>query len=323
MTYQFEKYVTDEQRLMDTLNTYGVAIIPNVLSEEECYDMNLGMWNTLETLTQTWDVSINRNKHETWRQMRNLYPSHSMLIQHWNVGHAQYVWNLRQNSKIVNIFSKIWDCKNDELLVSFDGVSYHMPPEITEIGWYRGNKWLHSDQSFTDSSFKCVQSWVTGYDVNEGDATLCLLEGSHKFHEECKKKFGIVEKKDWYKLNDEEMNFYENEKGCENVRIKCPKGSLVLWDSRTIHSGAEALKTRKHLNFRNVVYLCYHPRSMANSKQIEKKKKAFQEMRMTSHWPCKVTLFPKIPRTYGGEIYEMTQLEPPILNELGMKLAGF
>ena len=55
-----------------------------------------------------------------------------MLLQHWKVGHSQFIWNLRQNPKIVNIFAKIWDCKQDELLTSFDGASFHLPSEITK-----------------------------------------------------------------------------------------------------------------------------------------------------------------------------------------------
>ena len=34
--------------------------------------------------------------------------------------------------KIVNVFSKIWNTKPEDLLVSFDGASFHMPPEITK-----------------------------------------------------------------------------------------------------------------------------------------------------------------------------------------------
>ena len=46
-------------------------------------------------------------------------------------------------------------------------------------------------------------------------------------------------------------------------------------------------------------------------------------MRMTSHWPHNVKLFPKYPRTYGKEIPEIEKLDPPILSEQGKKLAGF
>lgn len=321
--YEFEKYIATIDTVKSVLDTYGVAIIPNVLNEDECKEMNDGMWDTLEHLTSKWDKPINRNNSESWREMTKLYPKHSMLIQNWSIGHAQYLWNIRQNPKIVNIYAKLWNCQPSDLLVSFDAASYHMPPETTKLGWYRGKDWFHSDQSYLDSSFKCIQSWVTGYDINEGDATLSILESSNDYHKEFQQRFNTDVKDDWYKLNEIERKFYEEEKICLPKRIKCPKGSIVLWDSRTIHCGSEAIKTRTVPNFRNVAYVCYEPRSRCCPKGIIKKQKAFNEMRMTSHWPTKVKLFPKMPRTYGGPIYEINELPKPILTELGMRLAGF
>ena len=55
----------------------------------------------------------------------------------------------------------------------------------------------------------------------------------------------------------------------------------------------------------------------------KKKQKAFNEIRTTNHWPHKPKLFGKTPRTYGNELPLITSIEPPLLSELGMKLAGF
>jgi len=105
-------------------------------------------------------------------------------------------------------------------------------------------------------------------------------------------------------------------------KIKCPKGSLVLWDSRTIHCGIEPLKNRKNPNFRAIIYLCYLPRSLATSKQLEKKIKAFETLRTTSHWPCNIKLNNINPRTYGKDIPNIAIIPYPQLSEIGYKLAG-
>jgi ectoine hydroxylase-related dioxygenase (phytanoyl-CoA dioxygenase family) len=320
--YEYTKYVTNKKNVHKTLNKYGVAIIPNVITKKECKELVNGMWDFFEHITKGWDMSIDRDDEDTWRQMYELYPLHSMLIQHWNIGHSQFSWDLRQKEKIVDIFAKLWKCKKKDLLVSFDGASFNMPPEVTNRGWNRNNTWYHSDQSFTRNNLECVQSWITGLDVNDGDATLAVMEGSHKYHKEFAKKFKITDKFDWYKLNEKEEKFFID-KGCKYNKIMCPKGSLVLWDSRTIHCGSEALKTRKKQNFRAITYLCYLPRKLATAKAIEKKKKAFNEMRTTSHWPNKPKLFPKTPRTYGKTLPSINKIDPPILTELGKKLAGF
>ncbi len=320
--YEYERYITTPDNLKETLEEYGVAIIPSVLNDEECAAMQSGMWDTLEDWTQHWDTQITRDNPESWKNIRDLFPKHSMLIQQYGLGHAQFIWNLRQNPKCIEPFTRIWNTPAEDLLVSFDAASFHMPPEVTKIGWHR-KTWYHSDQSYLRNEFECIQSWATAFDVNDGDATLAFYEKSHKFHGEFASHFSITDKENWYKLeNDEQLEFYKN-KGCTEKCIKCPKGSMVFWDSRTLHCGVEAKKGREHPNFRCVAYLCYMPRSLSNEKELKKKIKAFEEMRMTSHWPCKVKLFPKMPRTYGAEVKEIVELNPPEINELGRRLVGY
>ena len=305
-----------------TLEEYGVAIIPGCLTDEECNAMEIGMWNTLEYWTQHWDTQITRDNPASWKNIRDLFPKHSMLIQQYGLGHAQFIWNLRQNPKCCEIFAKLWNCSPEDLLVSFDGASFHMPSEVTNIGWYR-TPWFHVDQSYLRNDFECIQSWITAFDVNKGDATLAFYEKSHKYHKQFAEHFNIKTKENWFKLeNDEQKQFYQNN-GCTEKYIMCPKGSIVFWDSRTIHCGVEPRKDRPIQNFRCVVYLCYTPRCLSNEKELKKKIKAFEEMRMTSHWPHKVKLFPKIPRTYGAKIKEVVPLNPVEINELGRRLVGY
>jgi hypothetical protein len=275
-----------------------------------------------------------------------------MLIQHWKVGHAQFVWNVRQNRKVASIFAHLWKVPEEELIVSFDGVSFHIPPEVTKRGHYRGNDWFHTDQSLQNSDFQCAQGWVTGLDVREGDATLTFLEGSHNLHEELAATIASPKSEDWYKLSAEEIKWYEegqaqdstkskpnmesvgNQKGaatssqkwirrpCPRRNITCPKGSVVLWDSRTIHAGKEADKNRAQMNFRCVVYVCYVPHSFISEANRKKKLRYLEEMRMTSHWPDKIKVFPVNPRTYGKELPTICDIDPPQLSEFGRLLAG-
>jgi hypothetical protein len=319
--YEYLKYVATKETLRATIDLYGVAIIPNVLSEKECNAVVSGIWSFFEHITQSWFVPIKRSDEASWKGFYKLYPMHSMLVQHWGVGHAQVSWDLRQNEKIVEIFAHFWKCAPKDLLVSFDGLSFNLPPEVTKRGWNKQNTWYHTDQSYTENDFKCIQSWVTGLDVNHGDATLAIMEGSNKFHRECGELFQLKEKGNWYKLNKEQEAFYIA-KGCTYKNIKCPKGALVFWDSRTIHCGVEAVKTRAQPNFRAIVYLCYMPRALCSAVNLKKKQKALEELRSTSHWPSKPKLFGKSPRTYGGELPVVTAVAKPVLSELGLRLAG-
>lgn len=319
MQWEQDKYVTTSENLKSTLDKYGVAIVPNVLNTEEIVQQQSGVCDFLEHITQKFETPFNRNVQNSWKSMYDLLPLHSMLMQHFGIGQAQYVWNLRQNPKIVNIFAKLWE--TEDLLTSFDGSSFQLPPETTGRGWFKG-LWLHTDQSYLRNGLECIQSWVTAYDVDEGDATLAVLEGSHRFHGAFAQAFNVTDRSDWYKLNDLEIQTYLKA-GCELKYIKCPAGSMVFWDSRTIHCGVEAQKGRRTSNFRNVVYICMTPKNWSTPAMIRKKQKAFQELRTTNHWPHRPKLFGKTPRTWGRALPEITQIDPPALTELGKKLAGF
>lgn len=252
---------------------------------------------------------IYENDNKTWVKLHSMYPKHGMLIQHFKVGHSKFVWDIRQNKKVIDIFKKLYN--TSDLLVSFDGASISLPPEITNRGW-NIKVGYHCDQSYLRENFECIQGWINGYDTNEGDATLGFFEGSHKLTKEVK------EKVDWYKLN--EIKYYKNI--CPEKRIKCPKGSLVLWDSRTIHSGVRPEKSRKNMNIRCCVYVSYMPKKLASEKMIQKRIKAYEECRMTTHNAINVKLFPKNPRTYGGDLPEV-KFKKHDLNEIGKRLVGY
>lgn len=337
MDYEHDKYALSVSEvgwsnignmIRHNINTYGVAIVTGLLNETECTNMNSGMLDFLEMITKNWDKPINRNDESSYTQIYNLFPKHSMLLQNHGVGHSQVAWDIRQNLKIVNVFAKFWDVKPTDLLTSFDGFSYHFPPEVMKRGYYRGNTWFHTDQSYMRPDFECMQSWVTANDVEEGDATLAFYEGSNKYHAEFAVEFGgddvksVLGSGDWYKLNKEQEKFY-SDLGCVSKCIKCPKGSLVCWDSRTIHCGVESKRNRKNPKARAVIYTCYTPRALATQAALKKKRKAFNDLRTTNHWPHKPKLFPLKPRTYGQELMEVTAIAPPKVNFLGRRLGGF
>ncbi len=315
---EYKEHYVDLENIHQKLKKDGVAVIKNVLNQTEIEEAKSNMWVTLNTLTSNLQNPIEKNNPSTWNTFYSLYPIHSMLVQHWSIGHSQYVWDIRQNPKVVNVFKEIWN--NNNLLCSFDGVSIHFPPEITNRGWYKGNNWFHTDQSRLKVGLNCVQGMVTLYDVNKGDATLRILKGSHEKHESFFKDNKIEERSDWYKLKNNEIDYFkEYEKNC----ILAEAGSLILWDSRTFHQGIEPRKERMNSNFRGIVYVCMTPRSWSDEKNILKKQKALSQMRLTSHWPHKIKLFPKNPRTYGKPLEDIKMLDNPILTNLGMKLAGF
>jgi len=321
-----DKYDTTVKKLKETLETYGVAVLPSILDEKECQQMLDGMWDYLETVSQNFKTPIKRDRQETWKEMRHLFPLHSMLLKQFGIGQCQMIWDLRQNSKVVAPFAKLWNSEPKDLICSFDGASFHMPPEVTGKGWTntRSPFWWHTDQSYTRNDFECAQGWVTANSVEIGDGTLAVLEGSHLYHKEFAQEFKITNKADWFKLEPSQVEWYQKVKGCPIKLISCPKGSMAFWDSRTIHCGFQALKGRKQSNIRTVGYICMLPRQLSTPTNIKKRIKAFETLRTTSHWPNKPRMNPTKPRTYGAPIEEkINDIPPPKLTSLGKRLVGY
>ena len=316
----YKSYITTLDNIDSFLEEHGVAVIPGILSTTEIDSMQNGMWNILEQVTEKFDIPINRHLESTWVEFFKLYPLHSMMLQHYSIGHHQEVWNVRQNEQICNVFSKIWNSDKKDMVTSFDGISIHLPHETTKRGYYKNNDWYHTDQSYLRNNKECIQGFVTAFDINDGDATLTFLKGSHKYHGEVAKKFNLTSPQDWHKLSDEQLAYYVD-RGCDKECIMAPAGSIILWDSRLIHSGREPSKIRSTPNFRFIVYVCQLPKT-GNEKEKTKKIKAFNELRITSHWPHKTKMFSKVPRTYGGTLYNVSPpTSAPVLSELGKSLA--
>lgn len=334
----YKRYLATPETLESVLATYGVAIIPNVINEAEIEEFKDGMWTFLEEITSECPTPIVRDAPSTYSTFREMWNKHSMLIQLWGIGQSQVMWDLRQNPKIINIFSKLWNVGVEDLVVSFDGASFHIPPELdTESkrgrGWLLKRKdkptgWLHTDQGWgkrgkvADTSFECIQSWVTAFDVNKGDATLKVMERSHLYHSKMAEKFGLTSAKDWHLITPEQHQYYLD-KGCKEVNIRCPVGSMVFWDSRTIHSGQEPLRGRPEPNFRLVGYLCYSPRELCTPAVLKRKIKAYEDGRTTSHWPHKPRVFPLVPHTRGAELLPFVSPSKAKISKVGKKLVGY
>lgn len=300
--YEFEKYLCNSDNIKEVVAKYGVAICP-ILDNIECDNMINNKWDILEYLTNDFEIPIDRNNKETYSQITELFPNHKMLIQHWNIGHSKLAWEVRQNKKVIDVFAKIWN--TEDLIVSFDGVSIY----ILDKPKSENNSWFHVDQSYTRNNFECIQSWINAYDTKEGDATLIILENSNNFHKNFQEKFNIIDKKDWFKLQTAEQYKFYIDNGCREVAIKCPRGHGVFWDSRTLHYGNPVQKCAdNNYNYRCVVYICMIPRNFANKKDLDKRRRIFDELRMTSHWPHKPKMFSKYPQTYGKPIKNISKI---------------
>ena len=77
----YQNYECSIDNIKDTLQKYGVAVVPNILNDEEIENMRKGMWDTVEYLTSKLETPLNRDNTKTWDAWFQLLPMHDMLLQ--------------------------------------------------------------------------------------------------------------------------------------------------------------------------------------------------------------------------------------------------
>ena len=172
LTFAGEEFYTSPKGAKAMLEKYGLAIIPDRLTPEECQQMNEGMWNTAEYLTSKLSKPLKRSDPSTYYSVINLLPKDGGLFQKYGWGHAQYVWDVRSHPKVAEVFEEVYGTK--ELLVSFDGINCGLGPVINDPkilpeqkGMYQGKHNLHCEQRFIMNDFEQLQTWVTANPIGK------------------------------------------------------------------------------------------------------------------------------------------------------------
>lgn len=299
--------------LLNKLDIDGYCVVPDIISLDKSDEYINRIWDWLESL----GTGLERNDSSTWNS-NNWPPNINGIIQQLRAGQEQFAWDIRCEPNVINVFENIW--KTNKLLVSSDSICIMIPPEIS--GVYQTRNWLHVDQSSKKIGKHCIQGFVNLEETGEEDACLLVYKGSHIYHKELFERNGKTVKHDWYELNKNDLEWIEN-KNLELVRVTAPKGSMVLWDSRLIHCNTTAKGNRLYPRFRYVIYVCMTPSEWCDSKNKEDKIKAFNELRVTTHWPHEIKLFSESVERYGKKITDFNiRQKCALLSDRGKQLAG-
>lgn len=293
------------KKYFDELATNGYTVIENVVPPDVCAKSYAGIIKFLnEAGVKTDDPELKMSS----------YPNQHGIMQHFEAGHMQPIWDIRMRTEVTDVFDELYG--DNDLLVSFDGFCW-MPKHAS----FNGRRWLHADQSHKRLGLRCVQGYVnllTSHDASSG--SLAVVPGSHLKHSEYAAKHPEATKnpKDWHKYTEEELAEFG-----DVVRVHGGVGSLVLWDSRTAHSAIEPLWTTVNPRERCVVYVCYQPRAFISESALKRKVGAFDNFRMTTHWPAsRIEQFPEKPWTRGKPYSTITPARTRVESPRMLQLAG-
>lgn len=151
------------------LEEKGYCVVPGVLSRSKSSEYVSKFWDWLES----FHTGVDRSNPKTWTCSKLPHNSHG-IIQHFAIGHAQFVWDIRSEDSVIDVFSKIWNTQR--LLVSFDGANF------SRVTKSQTKPWPHVDQGPKKKGKVCIQGLVNLLDSGENDGGLLVYEGSHKLH---------------------------------------------------------------------------------------------------------------------------------------------
>ncbi len=328
------------------LEEQGYCVIPQVLSISETESLYKRVWR--EFIEKAWP-NCKMDDRSNWKEA---FPMHNKAgIFAGPAGQIQVMWDLRQDPRIVEIFAHIWN--TNDLLVSMDGICVMCPtregnivpwPHVDQAILRRQDGAAHSNNPpidfISESILKTQPYTIQGQflfeDSFDGDGGFYCIPKSHlKFAEFAplletlnNKEMPIEEKR---KARQKILTdfFGSNENSYCKKHVTAPKGSIILWDSRTVHWNQHASKDRPYSDnakVRMVGYLSYVPKSRLTDAGRILRKEAFEKGVATGHNPSNPELkYTKdhIYQEYIQYLEDPNYIQPKInLTELGKSLLG-
>lgn len=283
---------------LEDLEELGYCVIPQILSTQEAEILYQRIWH--EYIEKAWP-SCRMNDRSNWKESFPIHNKYGIFV--GPAGHTQVMWDLRQDLRIVNVFAQIWN--TNDLVVSMDGLSLMCPPEIRQGDF---DPWPHVDQTISkkrnalvyknnppndfvsESSLKTnpfnIQGQFLFEDSFDGDGGFYCIPKSHlKFNEFAPKLKEEPNVESWEYNNNFLMEFFSHitdESGSTYCmkHVTAPRGSLILWDSRTVHWNQYPSENRpynENQKVRMVGYLLYLPKTRLTDEARTLRRECFEK----------------------------------------------
>lgn len=295
------------------LEDRGYYVIKDFITPTECYNIRKEVFE--------WCLNLNIGLTEdpgTWN-MKNTFDGPRYGMYQSIISQCPAFYKMRDMLK--PIFEEIWE--TSDLICSIDGATFR-PPYIS-----RSNDWPHIDQTGPIKNIDSISDdgncWQAQLVINNSESCFRCTPGSHRDEEiinNCSDVRG-----NWYKFKNHEIEEFSDKYGSEwQTHIYVPEGSVIIWNSRLIHSASyqtdlnlipefqilveetPEIKEDFFYNWRCTFYICMRPKKHYSKRNLNTIKNAVLNGRCTNHWGTKT--FPKFTR------YAKQTKSPELLNIL-------
>lgn len=276
--------------LRNVLAEHGIAIVTNVLSPTECLEAEERWRNDLVDLVDQHELANAPHCQKVFRQLTRQNAADA--IKAWPEGcdeaigmakrgfaglrglpHGEFAWQCRLHPVVRDAFAAAHNVSVDDLSVGCDSVFWSNPNCAKADS---NNEWLHCDQNHnTGLTWPIFQGllyiWPSG---KPRASTTVVWPGSHKAEvygrmmadpyavEKGTSSGGQLIKTNMLQSDDGRALHTEAVLGAR--RVPMPPGSLLLWDSRTIHQGWSG-------GPRLAVPVCWEPRDRRSEQALRRK----------------------------------------------------
>ena len=295
----------------------GYAVVKGAIPREKALQYQQKAFEWLSS----FGTDFNIDDPKTWVKANIPVQSKINTFTHYGVPHEAFVWDAKMEPGVLEAFTKLWG--TDELLVSFDALNVTLPNR-TDV--QPKPSWEHVDQSPLRKGLQCAQGLLNLGQAGREDGSLVVYPGSHDLLEEffeTQTDKTIWDPQDRWLFTQEHLKWF-TDRGLKPIKVSAEPGDLIVWDSRTIHWGAEP--TKKSNTIRTVIYACYTPAALASPKALADKAKIFHAWGGTTHWPHDNIVFRENkPILDDGSIDPRNRKEPltkPEMTDRLLQLAG-
>ena len=278
-------------------------------------------WTVIAGIVSGNDCDRHQAYFTQWLSGFKKWPSRwaSSWIGRFKSGHLTSSWEVRLAAKPV--FAQIW--RTQRLLSSMDAIDIGRPAEDpNHIESFHDSTQINfrPDQTADREGLHSIQGMVMLEQCDSDDWTIEVLEGSNKLFDE------FMHTTNQWKcttLDQAGIQWFE-QRGCSRKRLSCPKGGIILCDSRLFRTDARPLLGRANPGrWRYLIYVCMTPASWATEEDLVTKRKAYEQMKMTTHWPSqKVTIVNSQDVKDMHDPYPDYTLPDVAKTEISKKLAG-
>ena len=301
-----------KNRIPEVLKEFGVCVITDVFSPEQCDEQMQHMVDGITTISPSVKIDTFENLKETWKD-RDIMPQVRKGLH--QEGYSFLGWPMRSSTIVEEIFQDVYSNLRGKpvthTITSLGSINVRPPiPPFARADY----DWAHYDQTESDNKFECVQGQIV---LTTTTAGFRCSPKSHLIHKQvCEENGRLGEKGDWFRFPPSMYKDLQKKVsavgGQWQIPVIAPKGSIILWFSATIHSAKLADEESfidaydpddKWKNWRGIVYCSQRPADELSEEHMKTLHYAWEKNYTTNHWGYKIF---KKPHHYKESNYNPT-----------------